>query len=312
MDFFVGVTDKKWFDYLRQLQPEEVNFWLPNPTQGFREVNKDGLFLFKLKYPHNVIVGGGYFVHYSELPLSISWEVFGNRNGASDYVAFQNNILPYQKKELGPDPIIGNVVLTMPFFFSNEEYIPAPSDWGKSIVRGKKYDTHGDSGEAIWLQVKERLPRYQQIQQSVNSGKLSKEKEVWRYGKPYLTSPRLGQGGFRVLVTEAYQRRCAVTGEKTLPVLTAAHIKPYYREGPHDVQNGMLLRSDIHLLFDRGLLTVTEDYHVEVSSRIRTEYGNGRQYYAMHGQKLAMLPDHSEEKPSNVYLEWHNKNVYVE
>jgi putative restriction endonuclease len=38
--------------------------------------------------------------------------------------------------------------------------------------------------------------------------------------------PRLGQGAFRLLVTDAYQRRCAVTGERTLPVLDAAHIRP--------------------------------------------------------------------------------------
>ena len=45
-----------------------------------------------------------------------------------------------------------------------------------------------------------------------------------RYGKPILVQPRLGQGAFRLLVTDAYQRRCAVTGERTLPVLDAAHI----------------------------------------------------------------------------------------
>lgn len=42
---------------------------------------------------------------------------------------------------------------------------------------------------------------------------------------------RLGQGAFRVLVTDAYQRRCAISGEKTLPVLEAAHIRPYSQHG---------------------------------------------------------------------------------
>jgi hypothetical protein len=52
-----------------------------------------------------------------------------------------------------------------------------------------------------------------------------------RYGNPLMVRPRLGQGSFRVLVTETYQRRCALTGEKTLPVLEAAHIKPYAELG---------------------------------------------------------------------------------
>ena len=51
-------------------------------------------------------------------------------------------------------------------------------------------------------------------------------------------------------MTDAYERRCAVTGEKTLPVLEAAHIRPYALLGPHRVNNGLLLRSDLHKLFD--------------------------------------------------------------
>jgi hypothetical protein len=47
-----------------------------------------------------------------------------------------------------------------------------------------------------------------------------------RYGSPNPVQPRLGQGAFRLLVTDAYGRRCAVTGERTLPVLDAAHIRP--------------------------------------------------------------------------------------
>jgi putative restriction endonuclease len=132
-----------------------------------------------------------------------------------------------------------------------------------------------------------------------------------RYGDPYLTRPRLGQGAFRVLVTEAYERRCAVTGEKTLPVLYAAHIKSYGQNGPHEVRNGLLLREDLHILFDRGYLTVTEDHHVEVSNWIKEDYGNEREYYAMHGKKLLILPGREEDRPAQEYLRWHNENVYA-
>ena len=61
-----------------------------------------------------------------------------------------------------------------------------------------------------------------------------------RYGEPVLVRPRLGQGAFRVVVTEGYGRACAVTGEHSLPVLEAAHIKPFDAEGPHDIRNGLL------------------------------------------------------------------------
>jgi putative restriction endonuclease len=69
-----------------------------------------------------------------------------------------------------------------------------------------------------------------------------------RYGDPVPVRPRLGQGAFRVVVTDAYDRRCAITRERTLPVLEAAHIKPYSEGGIHDLPNGLLLRSDLHRL----------------------------------------------------------------
>jgi putative restriction endonuclease len=127
----------------------------------------------------------------------------------------------------------------------------------------------------------------------------------------YLVKGRLGQGAFRILVTDAYKRRCAITGERTLPVLEAAHIKPYARSGPNLVKNGLLLRSDLHKLFDIGYITVTPDFRVEVSPRIKEEYDNGKEYYAQHGQRLLVLPELTGDEPSKEFLEWHNQNRYV-
>lgn len=59
------------------------------------------------------------------------------------------------------------------------------------------------------------------------------------------------------------------------------------------------------------VMTVTKDYRVEVSGRIRKEFQNGRQYYALHGQPLRNLPDDPTERPTTEFLEWHNQNVYV-
>jgi putative restriction endonuclease len=118
---------------------------------------------------------------------------------------------------------------------------------------------------------------------------------------------RLGQGAFRVLVTDAYNRRCAVTGERTLPVLEAAHIRPYAHKGPHRGSNGILLRSDLHKLFDLGYLTVTPRLHLEVSPRLKAEWENGREYYAYHGKSLGFLPESMQSRPSREFLMWHNE-----
>jgi putative restriction endonuclease len=130
------------------------------------------------------------------------------------------------------------------------------------------------------------------------------------YGKSILTRVRLGQGAFRVLVTDAYTRRCSISGERTLPVLEAAHIKPYALSGPHAISNGLLLRSDVHKLFDSGYLTVTSEHKIEVSKRIKEEFENGKEYYQFHGKELLYLPTEIKERPRIEFVQWHNENIY--
>jgi putative restriction endonuclease len=112
------------------------------------------------------------------------------------------------------------------------------------------------------------------------------------------------------MVTDAYNRRCAVTRERIVPILVAGHIRPYSESGPHHVSNGVLLRSDVHTLFDLGYLTITPTYQLEVSNRIKEEYENGLEYYTLHGKTISM-PSRKEQLPNKDYLEWHNQNVYV-
>jgi putative restriction endonuclease len=124
-----------------------------------------------------------------------------------------------------------------------------------------------------------------------------------------LVRPRLGQGAFRVAVTDAYGRACAVTGEHSLPVLEASHIKPYALEGPHEVNNGLLLRSDLHQLFDLGYITVTPDLRLKVGEHLRGEFENGRTYYPMDDTRLA-VPDQPSMQPDGSFLRWRNESVF--
>ena len=128
-----------------------------------------------------------------------------------------------------------------------------------------------------------------------------------RYGEPRLVKPRLGQGGFRVVVTDAYNRRCAITGESTLPVLEAAHIIPFASDGPRQVSNGLLLRSDFHKLFDMNLVTVTPSLHVRVSAKIEKAWFNGKAYSSLDGRSLANLPHATNDRPDPTFLRWHNE-----
>ena len=310
MKLFVGVTDNDWYNYLAQQEPDEVNFWQPGGRQTFRALEPYGIFLFKLHAPYNFIAGGGFFVRYTRLPVSLAWEAFGTKNGRSNYPDFRQAIYRYRgtNTHAEPDPLIGCIILTQPFFWPQSDWIPASDYWKRGIQQGKTYDIGEVIGRRLWNYVQERLHKYSY---ETSEPAVISEDEGVRYGAEQIVKPRLGQGAFRVLVTEAYQRRCTITGERTLPVLHAAHIKPYSLNGPHAVSNGILLRQDLHTLFDRGYLTVTEDYHVEVSRRIKEDYGNGRDYYALRGKQILEIPQSVQDRPAREYLRWHNEEVYL-
>src|SRR5262249_40080488 len=126
-----------------------------------------------------------------------------------------------------------------------------------------------------------------------------------RFGKAQVVLPRLGQGAFRVIVADAYERKCALSPTRVLHVLESAHIKPYAEGGSHSPTNGLLLRKDIHTLFDLGYITVTPEYKVEVSRKIKEEFDNGKEYYQMQGQPIR-LPNVEQYRPSPEMLRWHN------
>jgi putative restriction endonuclease len=262
-----------------------------------------------LKRPNNHIGGGGFFVKFSVLPLSVVWDTFGVKNGAATREQFEDLIRPLTPDPAARDPEVGCSVLTEPFFWREDAWIPNPVGFAPNIVQGRSYDTSDQDGASLWKSVADRLTHSLDADTTTQSIR----EPLAVYGNPMLVKPRLGQGAFRVLVTDAYKRRCAITGEKTLPVLEAAHIVPFAKKGTHQISNGLLLRSDFHKLFDLGYVTVEtakRDFCVRVSPRIRSEWFNGRAYYRLDGQTLAVIPDAPDQRPNSEYLAWHNEKVF--
>ena len=308
MRFYVAVTDDDWFSYLSSSGSiDEVNFWQPSGGRQFRVLQPGEPFLFKLHSPKNYIVGGGFFGHFTILPVSFAWSAFATKNGTQTEREMRIRIARYRRIQPSTteDYEIGCILLQSPFFFPESEWIPA-SDWAPNIVQGRSYDTAEGAGLWIWQQVQDRLKFY--VPSAAFPVQVTQESP--RFGSPQTVLPRLGQGSFRVLVTDAYKRRCAFTGSPILHVLDAAHIKPYGEGGPHTVTNGILFRQDVHTLFDRGYITVTPEYRLEVSRRIKEEFDNGIEYYSAHGKPI-VLPEPNHLHPTGEFLTWHNQNVFL-
>lgn len=304
MKFYVGITDLAWYTYLSDQKADEVNFWQPSGGRTFRALDPGEPFLFKLHSPQNFIVGGGFFSRFTPCPLNYAWEAFQQKNGAQSFAEMRERVQKYRRSEvpIRADETIGCILLQQPFFFKPEDWIHA-SDWARSIVQGKTYDTATFEGQTLWQDVQDRLAAASPVlDESVGIA-------AQKYGKAQIVLPRLGQGAFRIIVADAYERRCALSSSRILHVLESAHIKPYAVSGTHSPTNGILLREDVHTLFDLGYITVTPEYKVEVSKRMKEEFENGVEYYGMQG-KTIHLPEVEQFRPSQKMLSWHNENVF--
>ena len=308
MQGYVTPTHYGWYQHLSQKRFwGEVNFWRPSPHHGFKG-DPGTPFFFKLKSPHNAVCGFGQVNRFDRLPEWLAWECFGEANGASSFGVMEDRLRAIRKTNQSMNAgRIGCILLSNAVFFPEEFWIPQPADWAANNLGSKIYCLSRGEGRRIWAACMKAVTELGTL--GYWPADASSE-ALARYGKGRLVVPRLGQGTFRIAVTGAYDGACAVTGEHSLPALEAAHIKPYSEAGPHEIVNGLLLRADIHRLFDRGYLTVTRDRRVEVSPRLRTDYENGHSYYPHDGSRIA-LPVDSALQPEQHFLRWHNDHVYL-
>ncbi len=294
---YVAVTDPDWLRRLRQHDVREANFWQPSPRR--LNIDPGEPWIFKVRGAPK-IAGYGIFSYYTEAPSGIAWETFGVANGVESYAELRARLAALRSGDTHDDAV-GCVVLSDVTVLPPERYIDAPTNWRPQTQSGRYDDLTLGEGARVWLELNAAAPApsYASPLLSVPGG----------YEKPAIHLPRRGQGAFRFMVMDAYGRRCAVTGERTLPALDAAHIRPFGEVGSHEVRNGILMRSDIHRLFDQGYVTITPDLRFRVSTRIRDQYNNGLVYYDLDEQPIRE-PEAAEQRPDRSALEWHSSNMF--
>jgi putative restriction endonuclease len=212
-----------------------------------------------------------------------------------------------QVRQERADEPLSCLVLRPAVFLPERDWIPWEryEEWSPRVVDYKKYDLTTGPGRALAELL--RKPTAAPAPELVSTfTPLSVRERPAIYG---YSSERVGQSTFRARLMVAYEGQCAVTGEHALPVLEAAHIQEYMGPASNHLQNGLLLRADLHRLFDRGYVTATSDLRLEVSSRLKSEFDNGRIYYEMAGRRLA-APRNPQARPSPEALRWHADNVF--
>lgn len=140
---YVGVTDGDWYRFLAARPTlNEVNFWRPSGGRTFRVLTPGEPFFFKTHYPHNRVVGGGFFSGFAELRISEAWEFFGQANGTATLDEMRQRVGRYRRAPIGPgeDPVIGCIFVRDIVFLPPDTSVDPPPDFAPNIVQGKSYD----------------------------------------------------------------------------------------------------------------------------------------------------------------------------
>ncbi len=145
------------------------------------------------------------------------------------------------------------------------------------------------------------------LEQSVQEDEDGREAEDERWAGESIDDTQLraiktrrGQPKFRAALLKAYGQRCAMTGCTAVDVLEAAHIRPHSEETDYRVCNGVLLRADIHTLFDYRKISVNPDARFRIVVARALE---GTEYWKLRDKEIA-LPDKPSDTPSTA-LAWH-------
>lgn len=318
----VSNTDRAWFDHLASMSRaaggrlDEVNFWRPRKQQRVKIIPPGAPFFLRLKRPTNAIAGWGFFAHWRLVPFREAWQLFGQKNGAPSFDMFRRNIARLR----GSDPTaryakpIGCVMLRDVTLLPAERWFPwgASEGWNRHIVNDNSYDLTTEPGSRLMRLLAGPAGGSTVVTPPDLIGDrfqpLDVDERRWREA---IVSARDGQGTFRSRLLDAYGSRCALTGERVVPVLEAAHIQPYMGPASNHIQNGLLLRADLHNLYDAELVGITPDYRFRVSERVRAEYDNGEEYYELErsGARLR-LPSDEAKRPSRDALAWHLEKMF--
>jgi putative restriction endonuclease len=158
------------------------------------------------------------------------------------------------------------------------------------------------------------LPRTggQLLSLSVQEDQAPFELEQIRDRSTFSTSRIIRDRIFRRIVLRAYSERCAISGLKLIngsgrAEVAAAHIRPVESNGPDIVSNGIALSGTVHWMFDRGLLSLSNDLQILIS-RHANDPDSIRTLINKSGYALA--PPRAFERPHPHFLQWHREHCF--
>jgi len=156
------------------------------------------------------------------------------------------------------------------------------------------------------------LPRVGEVSAGLEEEQAPFEFEQTRSRVSYLGSRIMRDRVFRRIVLRAYDERCAITGLKLIngrgrAEVSAAHIRPVEKNGPDVINNGIALSGTAHWMFDRGLISLSDDLEILISRQVN-DLDSVQGFINKTGR--ALLPIRQSERPHPRFLQWHREHCF--
>lgn len=301
MKGFVANTDQEWFERLRGGPArDEACFWRAG-GEAFRALKPGEPFFFKLKAPYNAVAGFARFSHYTQVPCSAAWSLFGDATAMSSLAEMLDRLQRLRSRSgirdgERTDYPAGCILLGEPVFFDEIDWIAVPADFVPRVGQGKSYSVEGGEGREIFDAC---LALARSMRRDAAGAAPGYDALV--------ASPRLGPLSFSAAVLDAYDRRCAVTGESAVSALAAARIRVLPDVPGYSVPNGLLLRADLARLFEAGYITVTTKHFLRVAPSL----SRSSHSYAILDGVPVRFPRKAKHSPLVEALWWHEETRFL-
>lgn len=174
-----------------------------------------------------------------------------------------------------------------------------------------------DFKRIVRLGLKENAPLLPRLGESQPASGFEEEQAPFQFDEQrermtFTVSRIMRDRVFRRIVLRAYDQRCAITGLKLIngggrAEVAAAHIRPVEASGPDIVNNGIALSGTAHWMFDRGLISLSDDLQILVSRQVN-DVDAVRAFINPTG--YAFPPLRNSERPHPHFLHWHRERCF--
>lgn len=296
MALWIKSVQPSWFSFVSaRADFDEVNLWNPSHNRSFEGAEVGDIVVFRIEGRKGQIFGYGQFFASAIYWASDAWDIFGERNGVGSLDLLNTAIRARRGASSTGTPLaIACHDIVHPVYFHNGLRARIPPEVLARLGPGP-IEEDGEDGKLLLRFIGETEAQARQFAEVSIVQVPSDRRPVYP-----------GRSGFRLSVTEAYGRTCAITGETVLPAPDAVHIIAREYGGGYGVRNGLLLKRDLHGIYDAGYLSIDDQHRVMISVWLPQAFPNSATYLALNNATL-LLPRNLDHHPDPTALAWHRE-----